>query len=159
MVGGTVIGDVAYVEADSCGGSASWPSAGFSPAGSVGGTGGEASAEVVAGPEAHARAQVATLNVSLAGLTIVGANIDARADATAAGTTASGSGSITINGVNYLNPAAGLVVSAAGYRIVLNDQRREADGSISITYLRVEGSGTQLTAAWAFVKPVGDLCA
>jgi hypothetical protein len=51
------------------------------------------------------------------------------------------------------------VVSAAGYRIVLNDQRREADGSISITYLRVEGSGTQLTAAWAFVKPVGDLCA
>ena len=60
---------------------------------------------------------------------------------------------VTINGVGYTNPAPGTRVSAGGYQIVLNDQRREADGSMSITFIRITGSGTEVRAGWAWVLP------
>lgn len=158
LVGGEVpagaIDDVARVEADAGGGTASQTFASFSPSPSISGTGGTTEATVAPGPSAHADASASAATIALPGLSVSASSVSVQADSTPTSMSASGTGRVTVNGVPYVNPSAGTILSVAGYRIVLNDQRREADGSLSITYIRISGPSTELSVCWAWVRPV-----
>jgi type II secretory pathway pseudopilin PulG len=161
VLSGTVLGSpsetVARAEAGSSGGSESRSAGAFSLpqlAPLVTGTGALATATVSIGPAAHSEASFASIDIGLPGLTISASSVTVQADSVPGSMTASASGSVTINGVPYANPAPGTSLSIAGYRISLNDQRREAGGALSVTFLRVEGPDTEVRAAWAWVRPV-----
>ncbi|MFA5889611.1 MAG: type II secretion system protein [Actinomycetota bacterium] len=158
-VGGVAVRE-AYVEAESSGGSGSTGFASFQPAQGLAGATGSAAAGVVAGPVAHSEASMSSLSVNLVGLSVQAAGVRVQADSSRAGMSVSAVGSVTVNGVLRVNPSPGTEIRIPGWRIVLNDQRREIDGSLSVTYIRIEGDlGDEVSAAWAWVWPAEFLSA
>lgn len=150
---GAPAADAGCVDADASGEAASDAPGSFGAAPVISGAGGASSATVSAGPAAVATATIGWLAIELPGVTISASSVSVEARSSIGSMTVSGSGSVTVNGVTYANPAPGTHVSAGGYRIVLNSQRREADGSMSVTFVRVTGPDTEVRAAWAWAKP------
>lgn len=157
-IGGTPLADVARVQADSPSGSDSASVQSFSPGPAVSGATASASARVTLTPAAHAGASVQSVSVGLAGLTVQVNGAAVQADASVGSISASGTGTVSINGVPTVNPAPGTVVAVPGWRIVMNDRRLEPDGSMSVTFVRMESTLTsdELTLCWAWVRPVGS---
>lgn len=153
---GTPLGRVAYVEADVNGGSHSVTVASFSPVTGVSGSGGEASAWVtLPGPIEHGAAGFATLSIGLTGLSVSASGIVVTAERTGGATPVlDGSGTVLVNGTPFVDPGPGTTITLPGWRIVLNDQRTEPDGSASVTFIRITSTlnDDELTAAWAWVK-------
>lgn len=158
VLAGVRVGPVSSVEVDASGDRDEKTAASFAPAPGIGGTAARAIAEVVAATSAHAEASASTVDVSLTGLGITASGISVRADASAGGTSAVGSGTAIVNGVSHVNPAPGTTVTVPGWRVVLNDDRFGADGSRSIAFIRIEGdAGDEITIAYAWVAAPGDL--
>jgi len=103
----------------------------------------------------HGRATVGAIDIALPGLLVQGSSLIADVISSSPGAvpTMSGSGSITINGTAYVNPAPNTLVTVGTWRVTLNTQRAEADGSRTVIMLRINDSAsTELNVAYAWAK-------
>lgn len=103
----------------------------------------------------RAAATIGSLALSLPGLTVEAESISVEVVSSAPGATPtmSGSGSVIVNGTSYADPAPNTLVNVGPWRIILNSQRAEADGSRTVAYILIVGPGTELTAAYAWARP------
>lgn len=131
-------------------------SASFAPFAGWTVTGAATSAEVMPAVRHSARAEVASATIVQSGLTIVASGIVVEAVATPGSSiTTTSSGTVTINGVPIVNPAPDTVVPAGTWSVRLNSSHSGADGSASVSFLRVMGpNGEDLRLGWAWVSPV-----
>lgn len=104
----------------------------------------------------HAEATIGSATTSLTGLTISMTNVTVIADALAGQPiTTSSSGSVTINGVTYNNPAPGTTLTVGPWTISIGASQNDASGAKSISFINVSGTGGQdYRWAWAWVAPV-----
>jgi len=119
-------------------------------------TGAATSAEVNPAVQHSAHAEIGSATITQAGLTIVASGIVVDAVATPGSTiSTTSSGTVTINGVPIVNPAPDTIVPAGTWSVRLNSSHSGADGSASISFLRVMGpNGEDLRLGWAWVSPV-----
>jgi type II secretory pathway pseudopilin PulG len=119
-------------------------------------TGASTHAEVLPASRHSAHAEIASATISQSGLTIVASGIRVDAVATLGSSiTTTSSGTVTINGVPIVNPAPDTIVPAGSWSVRLNSSHSGADGSASVSFLRVIGpNGEDLRLGWAWVSPV-----
>lgn len=162
VLSGTLAGQhvqtVAPADVDSTGGSETASAQSFQPISGISGSGGTSTASVdAATPTAHADSAASSISVSVGPIVVSASGVSVAADSSSTGTSASATGTVSINGIPIVNPAPGTVQQVGVYRIVLNDQRQEVDGSRSVAFVRVTGPDTDLTLCWAWVLPVAAL--
>lgn len=127
----------------------------FSPAPQITGTAAATLARASGGTN-RGLTTIDALTITLAGLTVTGTSIAAEVISTSPGVTPTmtGTGSVTLNGTTYVNPTPNTLVTIGLWRIILNSQRAEADGSRTVTYILITGPATELTAGYAWARPV-----
>ena len=153
-IAGIVAGPVGAVSVGSSGGTETQTATNFSPVPGLTGSGGVATATVdPAVPSARAQASATSISLALPGISISASGVVSQAESVPGSISASATGTVTVNGTPYLNPAPGTVVTIGSWRVVLNDQRLEADGSRSVAFLRLEGGGDEITVCLAWVAP------
>lgn len=156
IVSGSIpsVGTIATVGAVTAPPDASADLASFSPAVEITGTGAHTEAQANAVIH-HARAEIGSLAASLPGLSVLGSSVIADINWSTPGAppTMTCTASFTVNGVTYVNPGPDTVITAGAWRVVLNAQRLEADGSRTITALRITGLGAELTVGYAWARP------
>lgn len=126
----------------------------FTPAVEVVGSGAYTEARASGGVH-RGRAQISSATFGLAGVTVAASAVVVQVASSAPGATPTmtASGSVTVNGQSYVNPSPNTVVTVGLWRIVLNEQRAEIDGSRTITYVRISGLQTEVTMAYAWARP------
>jgi hypothetical protein len=118
-------------------------------------TGGAATGSTAPGSSHTASATISNATINLPGLTVSvsGASTVVTANA-GGGITSQSTGSVTINGVPYVNPLPGTSLVAGGYEITLNYQLVGSDGSTAASFIRLKTTTTDRHLAWAWVRPV-----
>lgn len=126
----------------------------FAPAIELMGSGATTQARASGGVNS-AQAAISSATMTLPGLTlsVSGVAVMVVSSAPGATPTMTASGSVVINGATYSNPTPGQVVTVGTWRVVLNEQRAEIDGSRTITFIRVTGLQTEMTMAYAWARP------
>lgn len=119
-------------------------------------TGAATSAEVIPAVRHAAHAEIGSATITQSGLTITVSGVQVEASATLGSSiTTSSSGTVTINGVPLVNPPPDTVVPAGAWEVRLNSSHSGADGSASVSFLRVIGpDGEDLRLGWVWVSPV-----
>lgn len=133
----------------------------FSPQTGWNVTGASTSAEV----EASVR-HTATVGISSATLsqpisannviTIVASGLSMTLEALPGGNhTTTMTGTVTVNGVQFVNPSPGTEIPIGTWKVALNSEMAGADGSSSASFIRVIGpAGQDLRLGWAWVSSV-----
>lgn len=119
-------------------------------------TGAATSAEVLPAVRHHAHVEIASATIAQPGLTIVVSGVVVDAISTPGSTiTTTASGTVTVNGVPIVNPPPDTVIPVGTWSVRLNSSNSGADGSASVSFLRVSGpAGEDFRLGWAWVSPV-----
>ncbi len=119
-------------------------------------TGAATRAEVDPAVRHSAHIEIAAASIVQSGITIVASGIIVDIEATPGGaSTSSATGTVTINGTPFVNPLPDTVVPVGDWSVNLNSRNSGADGSSSVSFLRLVGpNGEDLRLAWAWVSPV-----
>lgn len=114
------------------------------------------SAEVSPAMRHHARAEIGSATITQPGLTIVASGVVSEAISVPGGSSSTvASGTVTINGVPIVNPVPDTTVPVGDWSVRLNSSQSSADGSASVSFLRLMGpNGEDLRLGWAWVSPV-----
>ncbi|MFP5224508.1 MAG: hypothetical protein ACLGH3_02955 [Actinomycetota bacterium] len=117
-------------------------------------TGGTSTGTAAPGISHLATSAISNATINVPGLTVSMSGVYTSVSATTSGITTQIQGTVTINGVPYVNPLPGTELIVGVYAITLGYKLVGTDGSTAASFMRIKTVTTDRHLAWAWVRPI-----